>query len=194
METLQLDLNKRYTYTDYLTWFDDIRRELIDGFIKLMLPAPLDIHQAISSNLHGLLWNYFRKKKCKVKHAPYDVRFPENGDTADNKTYTVVQPDLCVICDLTKIDRRGCIGAPDFIIEILSDYNPEHDVNTKFNLYQKHGVREYWIVHPNDQTVNVFVLDNHGKYQFGGLYAKGTTVKVNIFDDLYIDLSEVFED
>jgi len=194
METLQLDLNKRYTYTDYLTWFDDIRRELIDGFIKLMSPAPLDIHQAISINLSGILWNYFRKKKCKLKHAPYDVRLPENGDTADNKTYTVVQPDLCVICDLTKIDRRGCIGAPDFIIEIVSQGNSKHDVDTKFNLYQKHGVREYWIVHPHDQTVNVFVLDNYGKYQFGGLYAKGTTVKVNIFDDLYIDLSEVFED
>jgi len=194
METLQLDLNKRYTYSDYLTWFDDIRRELIDGFVKLMSPAPLNIHQKISMNLSGILWTYFRKKNCEVRHAPFDVRLPENGDTDANKTYTVVQPDLCVVCDLNKLDDKGCLGAPDFIIEIISKGNSKHDVDTKFKLYEKHGVREYWIVHPHDQTVNVFVLDTNGKYQFGGLYAKGNTVKVNIFDDLFIDLEEVFED
>jgi len=194
METLQLDLNKRYTYADYLTWFDDIRRELIDGFVKLMSPAPRRVHQEVSSNLNSLLWNYLRRKKCKVYHAPFDVRLPENGDNEASKTYTVVQPDLCVVCEVSKLDDKGCLGAPDFIIEIVSQGNSKHDVETKFNLYQKHAVREYWIVHPHDQTVNVFVLDNNGKYQFGGLYAKGTTVKVNIFDDLFIDLSEVFED
>lgn len=194
MSTLQLDLNKRYTFADYLTWMDDTRRELIDGFIKLMSPAPKRIHQEISSNLHGFLWNYIRKKKCKIYDAPFDVRLPENGDTADNKTYTVVQPDLCIVCDLSKLDDRGCIGAPDFIIEIISKKNPQHDTDTKFKLYEKHGVREYWIVHPQDQTVNVFVLDENGKYQFGGLYAKGQKVKVNIFDNFYIDLGEVFED
>jgi len=193
METLQLDLNKRYTFSDYLTWIDDVRRELIDGFIQLMTPAPLTLHQITSGNFYGLIWTYLRKKKCKIFDAPFDVRLPNNGEKENEKIYTVVQPDLCIICDPSKIDPRGCLGAPDFIIEILSE-NSKHDVDTKFKLYEKHGVREYWIVQPESRTVNVFVLDEKGKYQFGGLYAEDAKVKVNIFDDLYIDLAEVFED
>jgi len=192
METLQLDLNKRYTYADYLTWIDDNRRELIDGFVKLMSPAPLDIHQMLSSNFVRIIGNYLHKKKCKVRHAPYDIRLPNNGEKENDKTYTVVQPDLCIICDTSKIDKRGCLGAPDFIIEILSENNSKHDVETKFKLYEKHGVREYWIVHPSEQIVNVFTLDANYKYQFVGMYAQDTKVKVNIFDDFYIDLAEVF--
>ncbi len=191
MEALNIDLNKRYTFANYLTWFDDKRRELIDGFVKLMSPAPLSVHQAVSANLFGLIWNYLREKKCKVNHPPFDVRLPTNNEKVDDEIETVVQPDLCIICDISKIDRRGCLGTPDFIIEILSD-NSKHDVDTKFKLYEKHGVREYWIVHPVEQTVNVFVLDENGKYQFGGLYAQDAKVKVNIFDDFYIDLAEVF--
>lgn len=193
MDTLQLDLNKRYTFADYLTWFDNKRRELIEGFIKTMSPAPKRIHQEISANLEGLIWSYLRNKQCKIYTAPFDVRLPENGEKANDKTYTVVQPDICVICDLSKLDEYGCIGPPDFIIEILSQGNSKHDVDTKFKLYEKHGVREYWIVHPQDQTVNVFFIDEKGKYQFGGLYAKGTKVKVNVFEDFYIDLNIVFE-
>jgi len=193
METLQLDLNKRYTYADYLTWFDDKRRELIDGFIKLLSPAPLTLHQLVSGELFYLLKHYLKHKKCIVFDAPFDVRLPQNGENTNEMIFTVVQPDLCVVCDTSKIDRRGCLGAPDFIIEILSE-NSKHDVKTKFELYERHGVREYWIVHPEERTVNVFVLDANGKYQFAGIYAEDAKVKVNIFDDLYIDLAEVFED
>ncbi len=194
METLQLDLNKRYTYADYLTWFDDISRELIDGFVKLMSPAPRLIHQRISRKITLKLGKFLENRSCEMFYAPADVRLPKNGEKYDKEIYTVVQPDLFVVCDVSKLDDKGCLGAPDFIIEIVSQGNSKHDVDTKFKLYEKHGVREYWIVHPHDQTVNVFVLDNNGKYQFGGLYAKGSTVKVNIFDDLFIDLEEVFED
>ena len=194
METLQLDLNKRYTFSDYLTWIDDVRRELIDGFIKMMSPAPVNIHQKISGNFYGFLWNYLRKKDCEVRYAPFDVRLPKNGEKENDKIYTVVQPDLCIICDPSKIDEKGCIGAPDFIIEILSKGSSKHDAKIKYELYQRHGVREYWIVHPTEQTVLVYVLNNTGKYENIGIFAQDEKVKVNIFEDFYIDLAEVFGD
>lgn len=193
MSALNLDLTKRYTFADYLTWIDDKRRELIGGFVKLMSPAPKRIHQKISSNFVGLIWGYLRDKPCQVWHAPFDVRFPEKGKgTANDEIYTVVQPDLCVVCDLSKLDDRGCLGAPDFIIEILSKGNSKHDVETKFRLYEENGVREYWIVHPEEQTVTVFVLGEDEKYHNVGMYAQDSKVKVNIFDDFHVDLAEVF--
>jgi len=195
MNTLNLDLNKRYTYVDYLTWMDDKRRELYDGFIKLMTPAPSTEHQRVSANLVGILWNFLRDKKCEVYHAPSDVRLPKNSNKDDEIIYTVVQPDLYVICDLSKLDSRGCLGAPDFVIEIVSAKNSKRDVKDKFEIYQEHGVREYWIVNPNDENVTVFVLDEKGKFQFSGMYAGDDKIPVNIFDgDLSIDLTEVFID
>jgi len=189
---LQLDLNKRYTFADYLTWVDDKRRELIDGFIKMMTPAPRRIHQELSSELHGIIWNYLKKKKCKIFAAPFDVRFPKKDEKDNDKVYTVVQPDLCIVCDLTKLDDKGCIGAPDMIIEITSD-KPKHDVENKFQIYQKQGVREYWIVFPYEKTVSVFLLNQLGKYEIVGMYAEDSKIPVNIFNgDLIIDLAEVF--
>lgn len=194
MNTLNLDFNKRYSYADYLTWMDDVRRELFDGFIKLMTPAPSRKHQGISVNLSGLLRNYLVHKTCKVYHAPSDVRLPKvKTNKSDQEIYTVVQPDLYVVCDLSKLDDRGCLGAPDLIIEIISPKNSQRDTKDKFEIYQSHGVPEYWIVSPNDETVTVFVLDQSGKYQFKGLYAGDDKIPVNIFNgDLTIDLTEVF--
>jgi Uma2 family endonuclease len=98
-----------------------------------------------------------------------------------------------VVCNLLKLDDRGCIGAPDLIIEIISPTNSQRDTKDKFEIYQSHGVREYWIVSPNDELVNVFVLDDSGKFQFKGLYAGDDKIPVNIFNgDLAIDLTEVF--
>lgn len=195
MEMPQLNIHKRYTYADYLTWMDDKRRELIDGFVKLMTPAPAKKHQLLSGNLYGFIWQYLRKKKCQVFHAPFDVRLPENDEKEGNKIHTVVQPDICVICDSEKLDERGCLGAPDMIIEIVSKKNPERDVKEKFALYQKHGVKEYWIVFPNDETVNVFLLDENDKYQMVSMYAGNDKIPVNIFKgDLLVDVKEVFED
>jgi Uma2 family endonuclease len=194
MDALKLDLKKRYTYADYLTWMDDVRRELFDGFIKLMTPAPSSRHQEISTNLSSICWNFLRNKPCKIYHAPSDVRFTQNKNSqADRQVYTVVQPDLYIVCDLSKIDARGCLGAPDMIVEIVSPQNSQRDTKDKFEIYQSHGVREYWIVTPNDETVTVFVLDESGKYQFKGLYAGDDKIPVNIFNgDLKIDLTEVF--
>jgi Uma2 family endonuclease len=194
MDTLNLDLNKRYTYADYLTWMDDVRRELYDGFIKLMTPAPSRTHQKISSNFNGIFWFFLRNKKCEVYSAPSDVRLPKGKQAkTDKHIYTVLQPDIYVICDLTKMDDRGCQGAPDLVIEIISPKNSKRDLKDKFEIYQEHGVREYWIVSPNDETVNVFFLDEKGKYQFVGMYAEDDKISVNIFNgDLKVDLTEVF--
>ena len=195
METLNLDLNKRYTYADYLTWMDDKRRELYDGFINLMTPSPSMKHQEISFQISGILRYYLINKKCKGFAAPSDVRFSKtrNKDKKDKTIYTVVQPDIYVVCDLSKLDDRGCLGAPDFIIEIVSAKNSKRDIKDKFEIYQEHGVREYWIVNPNDENVNVFVLDDKGKYQLKGMYAGDDKIPVNIFDgDLEVDLTEVF--
>jgi Uma2 family endonuclease len=194
MDTLNLDPGKLYSYADYLTWMDDVRRELFDGVIKLMTPAPSSRHQEISTNLVSICWNFLRSKPCKIYHAPSDVRFPKNRKSLDDKeVFTVLQPDLYIVCDLSKIDDRGCLGAPDMIIEIISPKNPKRDLKDKFEIYQKHGVREYWIVSPNDETVNVFVLDENNKFQLVGMYAEDDKIPVNIFKgELKVDLTEVF--
>ena len=136
---LNLDLTKRYTYADYLTWWDDKRRELIDGFIKMMSPAASSIHESISVNLIYYLQGYIKNNKggCKVFSAPFDVRIPVDGETSDKKIYTVVQPDICVVCDRSKIDKRGCLGAPDMIVEILSPSSLKRDTVEKFPLYER---------------------------------------------------------
>ncbi len=194
MKTLDLDLNKRYSYADYLTWMDDKRRELYDGFIKLMTPAPSRMHQKISTNLTSIFWLFLKTKTCEVYHAPADVRFPKDAKrTADKQVYTVLQPDIFIVCDPSKLDSRGCLGAPDLIIEIISAKNSKRDLKDKFEIYQEHGVKEYWIVNPNDENVNVFVLGESRKYQLKGMYAEDDKIPVNIFDgDLKVDLTEVF--
>ena len=195
MDTLQLDLNKRYTYADYLTWMDDKRRELIDGFIKLMSPAPRRIHQEVAARLFTQLWNQFSDNVCKTYFAPFDVRLPNNPDEiSDEQVYTVVQPDISVICDLTKLDDKGCIGAPDFIIEIISPGTAKLDVEDKYHLYENHGVKEYWIVYPESKTVSVLLLDAKGKFQLIGMFADDSKVKVNIFEDVTVELEEVFKE
>ncbi|OFX49222.1 MAG: hypothetical protein A2046_06760 [Bacteroidetes bacterium GWA2_30_7] len=192
MKTLNLDIHKRYTYNDYVTWFDDVRRELFDGFIKLMSPSPTLKHQIISGNLYRNFSVYLQGKRCKVLYAPSDVRFIEK-DT--NEIYTVTQPDIYIVCDLTKLDAQGCLGSPDLIIEIISPKNAKRDVKDKFDLYEKYGVREYWIVNPNDENISVFLLDESGKYKLVRIYAGDDAIPVNIFDGaLSIDLTEVFEE
>jgi len=193
--TLNLDMSKRYTYADYLTWMDDQRRELFDGFIHLM-SAPIRIHQHLSGEIGYLLQTFVkkRKRKCRIYQAPFDVRLPKNNETADDKVYDVVQPDICVICDHSKLDKRGCIGAPDLMVEVLSPSTAQKDWNKKFNLYEAAGVREYWIVDPNAKTINVFLLQPNGKYDWGTVYECHQKAPVHIFEGLEIDLKELFEE
>ena len=196
MEVKEPDLSGTYTYADYMTWEWDQLAELIHGKIFKMSPSPSGVHQVISGNLFGLLWQYLRGKNCHIFSAPYDVRLPgPSKKKGDSDILTVVQPDICVVCDNSKLDARGCVGAPDLIIEILSKYTSPKDVNLKFGVYETAGVKEYWVVHPEEQTVLVYTLDGNGKYQ-GNLkpFVKTDTISPVIFPDLNIRLEEVFSD
>lgn len=194
-DTLNIDINKRYTFADYLTWFDDVRRELYDGFVKIMTPAPSLIHQITSGNLQRIIGNFLYGNPCLIITAPSDVRLVKNENKkSDRQIKTVVQPDLYIVCDPNKLDEKGCLGAPDMIIEIISPKNAQRDISEKFKLYQEHGVKEYWIVNPNDENVNVFMLDKDSKYQLVGMYAGNDKIPVNIFEGkLEVDLTEVFD-
>jgi len=191
---LHLDQSKRYTYAEYLTWFDGVRRELIDGFIHFM-SAPFEIHARLSQIINWFLESFVRQNKgaCRIYHAPFDVRLPKKGEFADNKIYNVVQPDICVICDLSKLDERGCIGAPDLIVEVLSPSTADKDRKVKFDLYEESGVREYWIVDPKEKKVHIFLLQSNGKYDLGEVYNCKQKAPVHIFEGLEIDLGELFE-
>ena len=192
---LSLDLNKRYTYADYLTWLDDKASELIDGFIKFMSPAPRLRHAEVSKNIyrHFDFLVQKNKGKCKVFYAPFDVRLPKNGETADEKIDTVVQPDICVICDLSKLDDRGCCGAPDMIVEILSFSTARYDLLDKYNLYEASGVKEYWVVHPLEKAINVYILQENGKYDAGTNYEWDVKIPIHTFDNYRINLQDLFE-
>ena len=196
MKIEEPDLAGTYTYADYMTWEWDQLAELIHGKIFKMSPAPSSNHQSISGNLFVPIWNYLHGKRCKVFSAPFDVRLPgPSKKKEDRDIVTVVQPDICVICDLTKIDKRGCLGAPDWIIEILSKYTSSKDLNIKFDVYEAAGVQEYWVVHPSEQTVLVYTLDGQGKYK-GRLkpFVRTDTVSPMLFSGLSISLEQVFSE
>jgi Uma2 family endonuclease len=155
----QLDLAKKYSYADYLTWMFKERLELFKGIIFKMSPAPSTVHQRVAGNIHGILWNKFKNETCSVFIAPFDVRLVSaKKSKSDNDIYTVVQPDLCVICDQSKLDSRGAIGAPELMIEILSPGNSKKEMRYKYDLYQEAGVLEYWIINPENKTILVYVL------------------------------------
>ena len=182
----------RFTYADYLTWPDGERWELIDGEAYCMSPAPGSKHQDVSRELFVIIAQYLKGKSCKVYSAPYDVRLPENAVTSDNYIETVVQPDIVVVCDRSKLDDRGCKGAPDLVIEILSPSTLKMDLQDKFFLYQRVGVKEYWLVHPFDKTAMVFHLNDQGEYGRADMYASDDKVPVPLLGELIIDLRDVF--
>jgi Uma2 family endonuclease len=188
----ELDLTKRYTYADYLTWQFQERVELLRGWIHKMSPAPLDQHQRIASSLHGDIYHFFKGRGCQVRPAPYDVRLLDSKkSTEDAQIYTVVQPDICVICDISKIDRRGCIGAPDWIIEILSPGNTKTEMEDKYALYEENGVKEYWIVQPEFESILQFVLKGE-KFQLEKMVSGDSEISPALFPELMMSLSEIF--
>jgi Uma2 family endonuclease len=178
----QLDVNKTYTYADYLTWKFAEMVELIKGKIVKMSPAPLSYHQRITMNLSVEIGYVLRRKRCKIYAAPFDVRLLEGKKNAqDQEILTVVQPDICIICDATKIDRRGCLGAPDMVVEVLSAATSTKDLTTKYDLYQENGVKEYWVVYPHDEIIQVFDLnDSTKKYKTRGVYTPETAEFVQV--------------
>jgi len=186
----QLDLNGFYTYADYLLWQFEERVELIRGKLFRMSPAPNRRHQTMLGELHLQIAPFFKKQHCQVFLAPFDVRLPINKRKGQDTT--VVQPDLCVICDPDKLDERGCAGAPDLIIEILSPGNSKKEMKEKFEVYEEAGVREYWLVNPSDNVVLIYVLNEAGKYIGLAPVTEDQELRAAIFPNLVIDLKEVF--
>ncbi|MDQ7092856.1 Uma2 family endonuclease [Desulfosporosinus sp. PR] len=180
-----------FTYQDYLTWPENERWELLNGRPYNMTPAPSRRHQEISGQLLTLFNNYLKGKTCRVYAAPFDVRLPQPPESAEQAS-TVVQPDLVIVCDKTKLDQRGCQGSPDLVVEITSPSTFQKDLKDKFLLYEKVGVQEYWIVYPEENTLCVFNLTTEGKYSRPEVYTERDSVKVGLFNDLTIELPEVF--
>ena len=181
-----------YTYADYYSWKIQERLELLKGRIFKM-SAPNRIHQEVSGKLYYAIAGFLKHKTCKVYSAPFDIRLPVLNRKRDEEVTTVVQPDICVICDPTKLDVRGCCGAPDLVVEILSPGNSRKEIRLKFDIYEESGVSEYWVVHPSEQTLSAFVLGNDGKYGGAKIYAPGDAVYSKAVEGLKIDVSEIFE-
>ena len=152
----------RYTYGDYLRWPDGVRYELINGEARMMAPAPNLEHQDIAGEIYHQLRLALEGAPCRVFIAPFDVRLP-HANEADEAVDTVVQPDVLLVCDPAKLDRRGARGAPDWVAEVLSPATAAHDQITKRRIYERAGVREYWLVHPTDRTLTVYALQD-GRY------------------------------
>jgi Uma2 family endonuclease len=186
----QLDLNKKYTYADYLNWRFTERVELIKGWIHQMSPAPNVSHQKVSMKLGTLLSTYLKNNKCNVFAAPFDVRLFKKS-SADTRVTTVVQPDLCIICDENKLDDRGCVGAPDLIIEIVSPGNSKRELKTKFDLYEENNVLEYWVVHPTEKSIQQFVLTKN-KFQLVHTFFEEDKMECKIFKGLVIKVKNIF--
>lgn len=183
---------REYSFSDYLSWDESDRVELLDGELIMMAP-PARIHQEISVELMRQLANFLEGKRCRVYHAPFAVRlFEQDGDTPED-VKTVVEPDISVVCDPDKLDGRGCKGAPDMVMEILSPSTQRHDRLVKLDLYQRAGVREYWIVDPDSRTVQVFLLE-HGSVLPHEVYERDAVAKVNVLDGCFIELTKVFKE
>lgn len=184
--------DKLYTYLDIMSVNDDNRWELIDGVPYCMSP-PSRIHQKVSMEISRQIANYLLDKKCDIYTAPFGVRLC-NQDSDDKEIINYVEPDISVICDKNKLDKKGCKGAPDLIIEILSPSTAKIDLLKKFNLYRKYGVKEYWIVDPDERDVSVYVLGDNGEYSAAKYYGENDKVSINILEDIKIDFRLVFLD
>lgn len=187
----QLDRNATYSYADYLTWRFSEMVELIKGKLFILSPAPAERHQRIVTKLTVEIGSKFKGYDCKMYVAPFDVRLIKNSKK-ENEIYTVVQPDLCVICDQSKIDEKGCLGSPDWVIEILSPASSKKDLNEKYNLYEENDVKEYWVVFPDSNAINQYVLVD-GRYEYTDTFFRDATLSPAIFPEFAIDLEEVFK-
>jgi len=193
MQLSDLDLSKTYSYADYLQWKFEERIELIKGRIFKMSPAPGSSHQEISGNIYFAFKLYLLKKPCKVFSAPFDVRLPRKSKN-NQDLITVVQPDICVICDPSKIDERGCLGAPDIVVEILSPGNNKTELQNKYEVYEESGVQEYWIVSPQDKTFFRYTLNQDGVYVASKLLPSDSEVTTPVLPGFILNLEEVFAD
>ncbi|MEX2592477.1 MAG: Uma2 family endonuclease [Anditalea sp.] len=181
-----------YSYADYLSWQMEEMVEIIKGRLFRMTAAPKRIHQKISLHIATELYRFLKGNSCEVYEAPFDVRLPFNSKK-DEEIFTVVQPDICVICDPNKLDEAGCLGAPDLIIEILSPGNNKKELQSKYEVYEESGVTEYWIIHPDEQTLLVYALKG-GKYVPSRLFTSGDRVKSDCIEGFALDLELLFRE
>ena len=187
--------SKRFSYADFLRIPESNRiMEIMNGILSLFA-APASDHAYITTTLSYLLLSNIKekKRKCRVYHNPFGVRLSLDGSKEDDKIFNVVQPDVCVICDLSRLDKQGYFGPPELIVEVLSPKRIKRDLVEKFNLYEAAGVKEYWIVDPKKKTVKVFIWQPDGRYDAGTVYNSNQKVPVFILEGLEIDLNELFD-
>ena len=190
----QLDMNATYSYADYLLWKLKERVELFKGKIMEMSPAPNRFHQEVVGNTYFTLRKIFDSHTCNLFAAPFDVRLlDKRKSTIDKEVYTVVQPDLCIICDKSKLDDRGAFGAPDLVVEILSPGNSKKEMGIKFELYEEAGVKEYWIIEPNQKMVIVYQLVK-GRYQNHKPLIEDEKIISPLFPELDFKVKEIFKE
>lgn len=183
--------NRKYSYNDYLSWSAEERWELIEGIPYNLTPAPSTQHQQITTRLIALFYHALKDSPCQVFGAPFDVRLP---DQESEEIFTVIQPDIAIICDRNKLDSRGCLGSPDLIIEVTSPSTLRRDIKEKFYLYEKAGVGQYWIIYPEQKTVVVFSLNEEGKYGRPDVYSDTDIIMVKNHYSVSIDLAEIFHE
>jgi len=200
MKLSDLNLEGRYSYADYLKWTFEERVELIKGKIFKMA-TPSEKHQRVSSNIHGYFWSHLKTtmkgEGCKVYSAPFDVRLmkaPHLQKATDKDSYTVVQPDITVVCDTSILDSRGCVGTPDLIAEIVSPGSVKKDLRDKKAIYEYAGVKEYWIVYPVEETILVYILNERGEYSAPEIFTMGERIEVSLFPGMFVDLDEIFSE
>jgi Uma2 family endonuclease len=180
----------KYSYADYLSWEMDEMVEIIKGKLFKWTAAPSRIHQKVANGLSFALNKFLQGKSCEIYPAPFDVRLP--GKSKKNEDiFTVVQPVLCVICDKSKLDDAGCIGAPDLIVEILSPGNNRKELLNKYEVYQENGVKEYWLIHPIEHRLMIYTLKD-GEFFPSKLYGPGNIVESSVLQGFQLDLEEFF--
>lgn len=177
-------------YAEYLSLHDDERWEIIDGVAFNMTPAPTTLHQRVVRRLSGEFYRNLEGKSCEYFIAPFDVRLVADGKS-DEEIKNVVQPDLIVICDPSKIDERGCKGSPDLIVEVLSPSTAKKDRTEKLRLYRKAEVKEYWIIDPFNETVEVYAF-HENRFADATVYVKEDMIQVGGEDGFALDLKVVF--
>ena len=186
----------RFTYRQYLTWPDSERWELIDGQAWSMSPAPIRRHQAVVGRLHLAIGGFLKGRPCQAFVSPFDVLLPK-GDEPDGDVDTVVQPDIVVYCDRSKLTRAGSRGAPDLVVEVLSPSTSKKDLAEKFALYERHRVREYWVVDPGNAAIQVWRLRDCGGYDDGelrDLVRDPSPIASKVLEGLVVDPVELFSD
>jgi len=195
MGLAQKESARLFCYEDYLSWPEDERWEIINGVAYNMTPAPSLQHLEISRELIISIGTFLKDKPCKLFSAPFDVRFssqPVFTDTSDNVIFTVVQPDIVVVCDYKKLDKRGCLGAPDLIIEILSRESASRDMKTKLSLYEQNGVKEYWIISPFEQVIWLYNLTEQGNYNRPLIFSDNDLIQSTVLKGLSLNVNDIF--